>query len=54
VFKKTFTITIYSTTSENTDEEQAFINDMQNQVDQLPAHNHSNIVESSVEEILDI
>lgn len=49
-YKKTFTITVYSASESNSDEEIEFIIDMQNRVDTLAAYNMSNSVEVSVAE----
>jgi hypothetical protein len=51
MYKKIFTIIIYSETSEHTQEEQQFVIDMQNRVDSLAAHNFVNAVETSIEEV---
>jgi hypothetical protein len=51
MYKKIFTITIYSDQPENTEDEQTFINDMQNRVDALGANTYVNTVETAVENI---
>lgn len=54
MYKKTFVITIYSEVPEHTEEEQQFVNDMQNRVDSLSAHNLVNTVQTSIEQISDL